>query len=549
MIEGLVQNDFDINIQHILGRMRSVTRKGEVATLREDGSVSHASYGEVARRADRLAAALRGLGVAEGDRVATFAWNSQEHLEAYYAIPCMGAILHTLNIRLFAEQLTYIVNHAQDKLIIVDDSLVGLIEPLAPTFETVEHFIVIGSGSSGSLPNVLRYEELLEAEDDSGFDYPAVDGAAAAALCYTSGTTGNPKGVLYSHRSTVLHAMGSCMTNSLNLCADDRVLEIVPMFHACAWGMPFSCAMVGAAQVMPGRFLQAEPLIDLIKREQVTYAGAVPTIWMDVLRKLPPDSDALDSLQKVICGGSAVSRGLMESFEKRFNLDFKQGYGMTETSPLVATTQTPPGSSGEEMWSYKVKTGRVSPLVEIRIVDDSGAELPWDGEASGELEFRGPWIASGYYGHPEGSDEKFHDGWLRSGDIATIDPEGYIMLTDRAKDVIKSGGEWISSVDLENALMAHPQVVEAAVIAKPDPRWDERPLACVVVEEGASLTPESLKEHLSSMVAKWWLPEDFAFIAEVPKTSVGKFDKKVLRKQLADGDLEVVSASRQATTA
>ena len=550
MIEALVQNDFDINIQHILRRMATVTRKGEVATRREDGSVSHGSYGEVARRAGKLANALKGLGIGEGDRVATFAWNSQEHLEAYFAVPCMGAILHTLNIRLFVEQITYIVNHAEDRIIIVDDSLVPLIEPLASTFNTVEHWIVIGSESDPpvSLPNVLRYHELVDASSEE-FEWPRIDGAAAGLLCYTSGTTGNPKGVLYGHRSTVLHAMSAATTDAMNICAADRLLEIVPMFHACAWGFPFICGLTGAAQVMPGRFLQAEPLIDLIEREKVTYAGAVPTIWMDVLRKVPEGSHALDSLKRVICGGSAVSRGLMEGFETRFDLNFKQGYGMTETSPLVATTQTPPGVTGEEMWAYKMKTGRVSPLVEIRIVDDSGAELPWDGEASGELEFRGPWIASAYYGHPEGNDEKFHDGWLRSGDMASIDPEGYIQITDRAKDVIKSGGEWISSVDLENALMAHPQVVEAAVIAKPDPRWAERPLACVVCEDGASLTASDLKAHLTPLVAKWWLPEDYAFIAEVPKTSVGKFDKKVLRQQLADGELDVVSTSGAAAPA
>ena len=551
MIEALVQNDFDINIQHILRRMATVTHKGEVATLREGGEITHASYGEVARRAGKLANALKGLGIGEGDRVATFAWNSQEHLEAYFAVPCMGAILHTLNIRLFAEQITYIVNHAEDRIIIVDDSLVPLIEPLASTFDTVEHWIVIGPGESdppAPLPNVLRYHDLVDPAPEE-FDWPRIDGAAAALLCYTSGTTGNPKGVLYGHRSTVLHAMAATTADSLNLTSVDRVVEIVPMFHACAWGMPFVCGLTGATQVMPSRFLQAEPLIDLIEREKVTYAGAVPTIWMDVLRKVPQGSHALDTLKRVICGGSAVSRGLMESFETRFDLNFKQGYGMTETSPLVATTQTPVGLEGEEMWAYKVKTGRVSPLVEIRIVDDEGKELPWDGETSGELEFRGPWIASAYYGHPDDEHEKFHDGWLRSGDMASIDPEGYIQITDRAKDVIKSGGEWISSVDLENALMAHPQVVEAAVIAKPDERWAERPLACVVVDEGATVSAQALKEYLAEKVAKWWLPEDYAFIAEVPKTSVGKFDKKVLRKQLADGELDVVSASKEAASA
>ena len=544
MLEALVQNDFDITIQHILRRMSTMTSHAEVATLREDGTVTHTSYGEVARRANQLAHALSALGVRPDDRVATFAWNSQEHLEAYLALPCMGAVLHTLNIRLSAEQLSYIVNHAQDKLIIIDDSLVPLIEPIASTFASVEHFIVIGDGSAGSLPNVLRYEELLAGQPEE-FAFPAIDGAAAASLCYTSGTTGNPKGVLYGHRSTVVHALAECLTDTLDVRSSDRVLAVVPMFHANAWGLPYTCGMIGASIVMPGRFLQARPLADLIEDEKVTYAAAVPTIWMDVLRNYGDKPDKLASLRKVVCGGAAVPRSLMERFQETFGVPLIQGFGLTETSPLVAAANAPAGTEGEEYWSYRCKTGRISPLVEARIVNDEGVELPWDGDRPGELELRGPWIASGYFRDPA-STEKFRDGWLRTGDIATIDARGYVQITDRTKDVIKSGGEWISSVELENAIMSHPAVVEAAVIGKPDERWTERPLACVVLQEGATVTANDIKDHLAPLVAKWCLPSDYAFIDEVPKTSVGKFDKKQLRRRLADGELQMTQAGESA---
>ncbi|TMK64870.1 MAG: long-chain fatty acid--CoA ligase [Actinobacteria bacterium] len=535
MLEGLVQHDHPLTLQHILRRMRRMYGDSEVVTLTDDGT-TRASYAEVCDRIDRLCRALRVLGVQDGDRVATFAWNSQRHLEAYMGVPCMGAVLHTLNIRLFEEQLTYIANHAKDKVVLVDDSLVPLLEKVAPRFETVEHYVVMGDGEAGSLPNALRYEELL-AEQPEGFDYPELDDRAAAGLCYTSGTTGNPKGVLYSHRSNVLHALASCLADAIAISNADRVLPVVPMFHANAWGLPHASTFVGADLVMPGRFLQPEPLARLIEQERVTVAAAVPTIWSDLLRYADEHRPDLSSLRVVPCGGAAVPLELMKGWQERHGVYVLQAWGMTETSPVGSVARPPREVEGEAQWEHRVKAGRILPLVEARIVDDNGEEVPWDGESTGELEVRGPWIASDYYEDPTGRD-KFDDGWLRTGDIAAIDSHGAIRITDRAKDVIKSGGEWISSVDLEGALMAHPGVLEAAVIAKPDERWQERPLACVVRCEGADVSAEELREHLRSRVAKWWLPDEFAFIDEVPKTSVGKFDKKVLRQRLEAGELQ-----------
>ena len=535
MLEGLVQHDHPLTLQHILRRMRRMYGDSEVVTLTDDGT-TRASYAEVCDRIDRLCRALRVLGVQDGDRVATFAWNSQRHLEAYMGVPCMGAVLHTLNIRLFEEQLTYIANHAKDKVVLVDDSLVPLLEKVAPTFETVEHYVVMGDGDAGSLPNALRYEELL-AEQPEGFNYPELDDRAAAGLCYTSGTTGNPKGVLYSHRSNVLHALASCLADAIAISNADRVLPVVPMFHANAWGLPHASTFVGADLVMPGRFLQPEPLARLIEQERVTVAAAVPTIWSDLLRYADEHRPDLSSLRVVPCGGAAVPLELMKGWQERHGVYVLQAWGMTETSPVGSVARPPREVEGEAQWEHRVKAGRILPLVEARIVDDNGEEVPWDGESTGELEVRGPWIASDYYEDPTGRD-KFDDGWLRTGDIAAIDSHGAIRITDRAKDVIKSGGEWISSVDLEGALMAHPGVLEAAVIAKPDERWQERPLACVVRCEGADVSAEELREHLRSRVAKWWLPDEFAFIDEVPKTSVGKFDKKVLRQRLEAGELQ-----------
>jgi fatty-acyl-CoA synthase len=548
MLEGLMQDDFPLSLQHARRRMRDCHPSARVLTLTPEGTAS-ASFGEVCERVDRLARVLKRLGIEQGDRVGTFAWNNQRHFELYMAVPCIGAVLHTLNIRLFAEQVIYIVNHAEDQVIFVDDSLVPLLEPLAPAFKGVRHFVIMGDGDAGSLPNVLRYEELLEeADSDSDADparpagtesslYPELDERQAASLCYTSGTTGNPKGVLYSHRSICLHATGSLMADNLGLSRRDRVLVVVPMFHVNAWGLPFAAALCGADLVMPDRFMQAEPLARAIERERPTVMGCVPTIFADMLRYADSHEVDLSSLTNSVCGGSAVPRQLMKDFQERHGVRIHQGWGMTETSPVV-TFSDPAEDRGhdERYWDERALQGKPLPWTELRLIGDDGEEVPWDGESTGEVEVRGPWIARRYYEDPSG-DEKFDAGWLRTGDIAAIDERAFVRITDRSKDVIKSGGEWISSVALENELMVHPDVLEAAVIAKPDERWAERPLCCVVLCEGSSVSAEELIEHLRPRVAKWWLPDEFAFIAEVPKTSVGKFDKKVLRARLAEGTL------------
>jgi fatty-acyl-CoA synthase len=538
MLKGLMQDDYQLTLKHVLDRMRGPCADGQVVTLTDKGT-TRASYGEVAERVDALARGLESLGVKQGDRVATFMWNSQPHLELYMAAPCMGAVLHMLNIRLFEEQLTYIVNHAKDKVIFVDDSLIPLLAKVAPTFEGVEQYVVIGDGDASALPNAIRYEDLI-AQNAGPYDYPDLDERTAAGLCYTSGTTGNPKGVLYSHRSNVLHCLASGLADTIGVTASDRVLPVVPMFHVNAWGFPYGCAMIGADLVMPGRFLQPEPLAKLIEDERVTIAGAVPTIWMGLLQWADEHKPDLSSLRSVVCGGAAVPESLMRAFEERHGVRILQAWGMTETSPLGSVARPPADAEGEDHWHYRTATGRIVPFVDVRLMGDEG-EVPWDGESTGEVEVRGPWIASDYYEDPSGAD-KFHDGWLRTGDVASIDSQGFLRITDRAKDLIKSGGEWISSVELENALMSHPDVMEAAVIAKPDERWTERPLACVVCREGSSPTPEELRAHLEPLVAKWWLPDEYAFIEAVPKTSVGKFDKKVLRGQLAEGELDTAPA-------
>ena len=540
MLEGLMQHDYPLTLRLVLDRMRRLYADSEIVSV-SGGDLTRATYGEVVERIERLAGALTELGVGQGDRVATFAWNTRQHLEAYMGVPCIGAVLHTLNVRLFADQLTYIVNHAEDRVIIVEDSLVPLLEKLAPTFETVEHYVVIGDGDTGELPNALRYEELLEAQAP-GYDFPEFDDRQAAGLCYTSGTTGNPKGVLYSHRSNVLHALGQCMADSIGVTSDDRVMPVVPMFHANAWGIPYGSTMTGADLVMPGPNLKAEALAALIENERVTVSAAVPVIWMDLLRYADEHHPDLSSMRLVICGGSAVPLALMQQFDERHGVRIIQAWGMTETSPLGSTARPPEGVSEEEHWRYRATAGRPAALVEARLVRDGAEEVPWDGTSTGELEVRGPWVARAYYRDEESAD-KFDEGWLRTGDIAAIDERGYIIISDRAKDVIKSGGEWISSVELENEIMAHPAVQEAAVIAMPHERWGERPLACVVLEEGGELTLDDLREHLTQRVAKWWLPDELAIVDEVPKTSVGKFDKKVLRRQLEEGRLERLGAA------
>jgi fatty-acyl-CoA synthase len=498
------------------------------------------SYAELGERAARLANALRGFGVDGDQRVATFQWSNQEHLDGYAAIPSMGAVLHTLNLRLPPHQLSYIANHAEDSVLIVDDTLVPLLARALPDMATVHTVLVTGSGDLAPLEGygkeVLRYDEVLAAQSPV-FDWPDVDENSAAAMCYTSGTTGNPKGVVYSHRSMWLHSQAACTRNALGVSYDDTILAIVPMFHANAWGLPYAAMMAGAQLLLPGPFLQAAPLVEMIESERPTMSGAVPTIWNDILNHLRdnPGHD-ISSLKFVACGGSAVPRSLMQAFDE-LGVRIVQAWGMTETSPLASVALPPATATPEEAMHLRGTQGRVVAGVEARIVDDEGTALPHDGKSVGELEVRGPWVTAAYHG---GEDpEKFHDGWLRTGDVGLIDPRQFITLTDRAKDVIKSGGEWISSVELENELIGHPDVQSAAVIGVPDEKWQERPLAAVVRRPGSTVGPEELRQYLSDKVAKWWLPERFSFIDEVPLTGTGKYDKKVLRKRYSDGELAV----------
>jgi acyl-CoA synthetase (AMP-forming)/AMP-acid ligase II len=536
VLQGLMQDDFQLTLSHILRRMRTCNSDAEVVSLTNDGTLERATHPQLTERIDRLARALRTLGVEQGDRVATFAWNNQRHFELYMAVPCTGAVLHTLNIRLFEEQLTFIVNHASDRVIFVDALLVPVLERVAPAFHTVERYVVMGEGDTGSLPNAVGYEDLLADAGEGAFDYPDLDERQAAALCYTSGTTGNPKGVLYSHRSISLHSTGTLLRDGTGLSRTDRVLAVVPMFHVNAWGLPYGAALAGADLILPDRFLQAEPLAELIVAERPSLMGCVPTIFADLLRHADshPDVD-LSSLTNCACGGSAVPRELMKDFEERHEVRIFQAWGMTETSPVVTYSRPLERDHDDTYWDERARQGRPLPWVELRIMGDQG-EMPWDGSSTGEIEVRGPWVASAYYEAPD--EEKFNGGWLRTGDIAAVDAHASIQITDRAKDLIKSGGEWISSVELENELMSHPDVLEAAVIAKPDERWSERPLCCVVLREGSATSAEDLVEHLRPRVAKWWLPDEFAFVREIPKTSVGKFDKKVLRGELGAGILE-----------
>ncbi|MGO4445036.1 fatty acid--CoA ligase [Mycobacterium sp. 2YAF39] len=533
--------DFPLTVTGILrhGTTWSSTRK--VITKTPDG-YREISFGELGSRVAQLAHGLRDIGVEGGDRVATFMWNNQEHLETYFAAPCMGAVLHTLNIRLAAEQIAFIGNQAQDRVVLVDMSLAPLLAAVLGDLTTVRTVVVVGAGDldvlSGAGKEVIRYDDLLEGRP-SDYDWPDVDEKSAAAMCYTSGTTGNPKGVVYSHRSSYLHSMSVCTANAIGLVDGDRILPVVPMFHANAWGQPYAAVMAGADLLMPDKYLQAEPLVDMIERQRPTVAAAVPTIWNDVLQYLHanPNRD-ISSLRTVCCGGSAVPLSMMKEYEERYGVVIRQGWGMTETSPLAALATPPPEVTGEDAWRLRASAGRVISGVEIRIVDDEGSVVPNDGKAVGEIEIRGPWITASYYQNADSS--KFDDGWLRTGDVGRIDPQGFITLTDRAKDVIKSGGEWISSVELELCIMEHPAVLEAAVVAVPDERWQERPLAAVVIKSDASATAQELRKHLCDRVARFWLPERWTFIDEVPKTSVGKFDKKHIRSLYSDGAYDVV---------
>jgi fatty-acyl-CoA synthase len=533
--------DVPLTIAGIMRHACSLHGDRTVTTKTADG-YRHTTVAEVGEQAARLANALRRIGITGDERVATFMWNNAEHLTAYLAIPSMGAVMHTLNIRLSPEQIAYIANEAEDRVIIADLSLTAQLQQVLPLLETVHTVIAVGDGDVDALSSagvtVVRYDEVLAAES-AEFDWPAIDERSAAAMCYTSGTTGNPKGVVYSHRSSYLHAMMTNTANAVGVGFADTVLPIVPMFHANAWGMPYGALMAGSSLVMTDRFLDSKSLIDLIETQRPTVAAAVPTIWNDVLHCLENDpGHDISSLRLVTCGGSAVPMSMMKAFQEKHGVQIVQAWGMTETSPLATIARPLPDAEGEQYWAQRATQGRAVCGVEARIVDDEGNPMPHDNEAVGEVQVRGPWITGAYYrGH---DDAKFDDGWLHTGDVGRIDAHGYVTLTDRAKDVIKSGGEWISSVELENHLMGHPAVSEAAVVAVPDERWQERPLAVVVVNEGAEVCAAELREFLGERVVRWWLPERWAFIDAVPLTSVGKFDKKTIRARYADNAYEVV---------
>ncbi|MCP9958148.1 long-chain fatty acid--CoA ligase [Streptomyces sudanensis] len=540
--------DVPLTVTRLLRHGMTIHGKSEITTWTGGPEPRRRSFAEAGVRASRLAGALRDeLGVVGDDRVATFMWNNAEHVEAYLAVPAMGAVLHTLNLRLPAEQLIWIVNHAADRVVLVDGSLLPLLAPLLPHLPTVGHVVVSGPGDrsvlDGSAPRVHDYEELIAGRPDV-FDWPELDERRAAAMCYTSGTTGDPKGVVYSHRSVYLHSMQVNMSESMGLTDRDTTLVVVPQFHVNAWGLPHAAFMSGANMLMPDRFLQPAPLAEMIEKERPTHAAAVPTIWQGLLAEVTARPRDLSSLADVTIGGAACPPSLMEAYDG-LGVRVCHAWGMTETSPLGTMAFPPAGLSDEEARPYRVTQGRFPAGVEARLTGPAGEVLPWDGESAGELEVRGPWIAGAYYGGATGEplrpgDRFSEDGWLKTGDIGIISPDGYLTLTDRAKDVIKSGGEWISSVELENALMGHPDVAEAAVVAVPDERWGERPLATVVLKEGAAPDHEALRAFLAdSGVAAWQLPERWAVVPAVPKTSVGKFDKKVIRKQYADGELDV----------
>jgi fatty-acyl-CoA synthase len=533
--------DFPLTVTGILRHGTGWNSGRKVITKTPEG-YREISFGELGTRVAQLAHGLRDLGITDGDRVATFMWNNQEHLEAYFAAPCMGAVLHTLNIRLAGEQIVFIANEAEDSVVLVDMSVAPLLAAVLPNLTTVRTVVAVGDGDldllTASGKQVLRYDELLDGRPLE-YDWPELDEKSAAAMCYTSGTTGNPKGVVYSHRSSYLHSMSVCAANNIGIVDGDRTLPVVSMYHANAWGQPYAAVMAGADLLLPDRYLQAEPLVDMIEQQRPTIAAAVPTIWNDVLQYLRanPGRD-ISSLRTVCSGGSAVPLGMMKEYEERYGVAIRQGWGMTETSPLAALATPPPEVTGEDAWTLRASAGRVLCGVEIRIVDDRSAVLPNDGKAVGEIEVRGPWITASYYRNADPS--KFDAGWLRTGDVGRIDPQGFVTLTDRAKDVIKSGGEWISSVELELCLMDHPAVLEAAVVAVPDERWQERPLATVVLKQDTPTTAEELRKHLCDKVARFWLPEWWTFVDEVPKTSVGKFDKKLIRSRFADGVYAVV---------
>ncbi len=535
-MHGLIM-DFQLTIPAMLRRAEQLHHDREIVTRRGDKSIHRTTYAQIIARAKRLAVALKKLGVEDGDRVATLCWNHAQHLEAYLAIPCGGAVLHTLNLRLHPNDLSYIAGHAGDRVAIVDEVLWDLFERFRDTVD-FEHVIVVRSTDKPLPPGTLDYEALLADADESQFVYLDLDEKHAAAMCYTSGTTGMPKGVLATHRAIVLHSMASAMVDTIGLGELDAVMAVVPMFHANAWGLPFTCLLVGAKQVFPGPHLDPASLLELLVSERVTVTGGVPTIWLGMLQILDDNPGAYDlsSLRTIITGGSAAPRSMIEGYQERHGLRIMHSWGMTELCPVGTIGSMPHrliDAPKVDQYAFRAKQGRPCPMVEIRARNEEGL-VPWDGHSMGELEVRGPWIASGYYHRPDAQTSFTTDGWFRTGDIVAIDQYGCVHLQDRAKDVIKSGGEWISSVALENALMGHPAVAEAAVIPAAHPKWAERPLAIVVLKNQRTATSQELIEFIQPHFAKWWLPDAVEFATEIPRTSAGKFLKSALREKYGD---------------
>jgi fatty-acyl-CoA synthase len=534
-----------LSTQLILRHGRQLHANSVVATF--DGTaLVRATFAEVAARADALANALRALGVQRNARVATFCWNHQPHLEAYLAVPAMGAVLHTLNVRLYARQVAQIVRHAADDVLLIDAALVPAIAPALRETSTLRHVVVIGTpaGPGVELPGaaVHDYEELLAAHAGA-CEWPALDEQSAAAACYTSGTTGDPKGIVYSHRSIYLHTLATLGADTMGISQRDRVLLLPSMFHANAWGLPFSCWYAGADLVLPGPHLKADAIRSMIGQARPTFTALVPTLINDLLAADRNDPIDMSSFRVLMSGGSAVSPALIRAVRERWGVPILQGWGMTETSPMCCLSVPPRDAAPDEETTWRAKSGRPVAGIEVRLVDDAGRPVPQDGRSVGNLQLRGPWVTGRY--HRDASPDSFTaDGWLRTGDVGTIDERGYVQITDRSKDVIKSGGEWVSSVDLENRLVEHPAVFEAAVIGIPDQRWEERPLALVVTQPGASVQPDELREFLRDRVARFWIPEYWAIVTELPKTSVGKIDKKELRRLHAEGRFRVERAGK-----
>jgi fatty-acyl-CoA synthase len=530
LLNGLMMDDFQLSLTVLVERAERLNSWAEVVSRRPDGSVRRTTMGECAQRARRLASGLAHLGIADGDRVGTLLWNQTEHLELYFAVPLMGAVIHTLNPRLSPDDLSYIAADAEDRVVVVDESLLPVLESIDYDFERV--IVVPDSGSSPA--GTIEYESLIA--ESVPMSWPALDERQAAAMCYTSGTTGRPKGVIYSHRALVLHSLVFALPDALGISSRDAILPAVPMFHVNGWNLPYTSALTGANLVLPGPRLDPVSLLDLLEGERVTFTAGVPTVWMAVLQAMDAEPDRWDlrSLATVNLGGAAVPASLIEAFE-RHSLTIVQGWGMTETSPLGALSKLPADLetlAPSDQYEYRARQGTPIPLIEIRARDDDGALIPWDDQAMGELEIRGPWVAAAYH-RGTGADKFTNDGWFRTGDVVRINERGCMRICDRAKDLVKSGGEWISSVDLENQLMGHSAVAEAAVIAVPDEKWGERPLAAVVLRDGMQASPEELREHLGSDFAKWQLPDRIEFIDAIPRTATGKFKKTALRERFA----------------